>query len=341
MALLALVEGEALLVGFVGLCFFVGIVASVSESAGSTWAMLSVKPVDRVEASGQMLQRRVSGNLLAPIVGGTLYSIGGFALPFLVGATAFLVFVILAKSTLLQEFKVESEGDDKNPGSILKIPIARRAIAVFFLVISFMFAGQVWMNPLLHFNYQYSFFAIGIFNSIGVIPFAIGATSIGALQKKVGYFKAIYIGVIPLLIGSLMMGPSPFVTWLIPQPSPSTWFVPVISNLLMAFTVGVMLAVCQPICVNAAVNAGFPEYQAAAQMGSTTILAAGASLGVAPLVAGPAVAQCGVGPWSTGVGAFYLFAIIPLFMSMEKIDAASEVSIASGRRKSEVPSEGQ
>jgi len=332
------VPDEYLLACLSFFAFFMGMVASVIESAGSTWVMLSVEPVDRVKAMGRLTERRVSGNILAPAVGGTLYAIGGFSLPFLVGATLHAMYMISARKKLLSSTVRKTAGGDKT-GSVLQSPICKRGMLILLVVMGFMFAAQVWLNPFLHFNYHLPFSAIGIINCLLCIPFISGAKLHPWLSQKLGYFEGLQIGVLLCAFGSLLSGPSPLFAGILPQPSLMSAWLPTISICLCNICLGMFLTVIQPMCTNAAILDGFPEHEAAAQIGSLVITIAGASIGVGPALAGPVVEHYGVGYWCTFVTVVYLLVISPLVLSIKTLDAKNPFSVTCELPSQNLPSD--
>jgi len=189
---LMFVPDEWLFTLLVALFLILGMVAMVIESAGSTWVMLSVQPQDRVDAMGRLMQTRVSGNIIAPIFGGTLYSIGGFGTPMFVGAIMFLVYMIVKRKALLSSVPREAEAGDQT-GTILKNKMVLLGVTMFFLTILLMFSGQVWQFPFLHFNCGLPIWVCGFVGSYYVIPFAVGAVFINTMQTKFGYFEAMVL----------------------------------------------------------------------------------------------------------------------------------------------------
>eukprot|EP00427_Karlodinium_veneficum_P030997 CAMPEP_0169191150 /NCGR_PEP_ID=MMETSP1016-20121227/4917_1 /TAXON_ID=342587 /ORGANISM="Karlodinium micrum, Strain CCMP2283" /LENGTH=447 /DNA_ID=CAMNT_0009267383 /DNA_START=50 /DNA_END=1392 /DNA_ORIENTATION=- len=333
------VPDEYLLACLSFFAFFMGMVASVIESAGSTWVMLSVEPVDRVKAMGRLTERRVSGNILAPAVGGTLYAIGGFSLPFLVGATLHAMYMISARKKLLSSTVRKTAGGDKTNWLCLAVPDLQTRNADTSRRNGLHVCCTGVAESILTLQLSSAFLC----NRHHQLPFVhslhLRSEIASLVEPEAWIFRRLtnwcfIVCFWQFIVGSFSIICGNTSTAISDERLASNYIYLPLQHLF-----GMFLTVIQPMCTNAAILDGFPEHEAAAQIGSLVITIAGASIGVGPALAGPVVEHYGVGYWCTFVTVVYLLVISPLVLSIKTLDAKNPFSVTCELPSQNLPSD--
>jgi predicted MFS family arabinose efflux permease len=327
MACLVFVPDDYLFPCFVVTTFIVGVVAYTLEVAGSSYVMLSVGPEDRLEANGILQSTRTSANIIAPIVGGSLYSIGGFFVPFFVGATGFLAYLILNRTALLKPFPQEVVDGGKT-GSILKDRLCLCATLASTLTFMLMLSWSVWLPPLAVHDFGLPVAVFSIMFCLAIPAFILGLLQVGNLQKKYGFFNALFGCVALQCIAQPLIGPPHYMTWLLPQPSLMCSWIPLLYMVLTNIPFGAFITTWTPMQTNAAINAGFDTVDASVQASSNTVMAAGIAFGLGPLLAGTTVDHYGAAGWCTILICIWAFVMAPLLYYIKMVDATNPKSLA-------------
>ena len=133
-------------------------VASVlSELGGGTTVMCAVPEARRTAANGQFMAAKNLGGLLAPVFGGSFYSLGGFALPFIAGGFILLVGVLIVSKTIasIPQYGASDSAAESSHASILSVTEVRLALAAFsfggallFFPLSYLQVSEQPLQPL-------------------------------------------------------------------------------------------------------------------------------------------------------------------------------------------------
>jgi MFS family permease len=167
--------------------------------------------------------------VFGPALGGLMYDLGGFKLPFLVTGIATaamitgLVFVLPEKDVQEEEHK-----EDVHMGQVLKIPMV--PVLLFLCIVSLMTSGFLDATLETHletFNLRPAL--VGSIISLLGLSYSIAAPIVAWLLGRVGNLVCFYAGAIMAIIGLLLLGPAPFL------PISPTIFVQVCGVLLVGF----------------------------------------------------------------------------------------------------------
>ncbi|CAH3143050.1 unnamed protein product, partial [Pocillopora meandrina] len=208
---------------FIAVCFVLRATCAIGGAATetSTVSILLTQFPDNVGmVSGVLETAAGAGNAFGPAIGGFLYTVGGFKLPFFVtGGTLISVIPIIALA-LGKAGEEEKKDEDKESISmlkVLKIPSALM-LSLCFVVCGFSFPyfapvlgphleqmGQNTTQIYLVFLYW-----SGTYTLLAPIVGYIG-------DKTNCYRSMIIVGFIGLFIGFLFMGPASFLTFLPPK----------------------------------------------------------------------------------------------------------------------------
>lgn len=239
---------------FIVVCFVLRVTSAIGGAAVETSGLsilLDTFPDNVGMVSGMIETCAGAGFSFGPVVGGLLYTVGGFKLPFFVtGGTMIAVIPILA---LALGKGHEMKTGDKEPISmleVLKIP------AVLMLSSCFVVCGVAfsYLEPILgpHLKQMgQNPSQIGLAFLWWAGTYTLLAPIVGFIGDKTKCYRSLMImGFIGFFIGSLLVGPAPFLSFL---PAKTIWlvtvamfsngilggfaFVPIISDLIRTLRV--------------------------------------------------------------------------------------------------------
>ncbi|CAH3143054.1 unnamed protein product [Pocillopora meandrina] len=208
---------------FIAVCFVLRATCAIGGAATetSTVSILLTKFPDNVGmVSGVVETAAGAGNAFGPVIGGFLYTVGGFKLPFFVtGGTLIGVIPIIALA-LGKAGEEEKKDEDKESISrlkVLKIPSALM-LSLCFVVSGFSFP---YFEPVLGPHLE----QMGQNTTQIYLVFLYWAGTYTLLAPIVGYIgdktncyrSMIIVGFIGFFIGYLLMGPASFLTFLPPK----------------------------------------------------------------------------------------------------------------------------
>ncbi|CAH3143052.1 unnamed protein product [Pocillopora meandrina] len=208
---------------FIAVCFVLRATCAIGGAATetSTVSILLTKFPDNVGmVSGVVETAAGAGNAFGPVIGGFLYTVGGFKLPFFVtGGTliAVIPIIALALGKVGEEEKKDEDKESISRLKVLKIPSALM-LSLCFVVSGFSFP---YFEPVLgpHLEqmgqnttqiYLVFLYWCGTYTLLAPIVGYIG-------DKTNCYRSMIIVGFIGFFIGFLLMGPASFLTFLPPK----------------------------------------------------------------------------------------------------------------------------
>ncbi|XP_022790549.1 MFS-type transporter SLC18B1-like [Stylophora pistillata] len=213
---------------FIVVCFVLRVTSAIGGAAVETSGLsilLDTFPDNVGMVSGMIETCAGAGFSFGPVVGGLLYTVGGFKLPFFVtGGTMIAVIPILA---LALGKGHEMKTGDKEPISmleVLKIP------AVLMLSSCFVVCGVAFscLEPILgpHLKQMgQNPSQIGLAFLWWAGTYTLLAPIVGFIGDKTKCYRSLMImGFIGFFIGSLLVGPAPFLSFL---PAKTIWLVTV------------------------------------------------------------------------------------------------------------------
>lgn len=208
---------------FFAVCFGLrlaqGVVGCIYEVAVSSLIMCSAPP-DRVGAVlGMQEAARGVGMMVGPTVGGVLYGLGGFGLPFL-GSAGVLVVLGLACILVLDSSKARPPpGEGAVPITIWTVlqivPIAVTTAMLTALAMALSVLDPI-LSPHVADRFHLRPSDIGLIFSAATLSYALFAPPMGFLGQRVGNFTVLAVGMAFTALSYLVMGPCPWVpaTWL-------------------------------------------------------------------------------------------------------------------------------
>ncbi|KAF6039419.1 SLC18B1 [Bugula neritina] len=194
------------------------------------------------------------GMVLGPSIGGALYTAGGYLLPFLViggivWATTLLSFFILPPITDMPKMS-------GNIFSLLRIP----GCIIVYLVIAGSGMYLSFLDPTFSPWIQKTFpwmtvGTIGLFFMILPAVYALSAPFSGYVSDK-GYQGSMSVaGLFLTGISYFLLGPSPWLSWLIPTTLPLT----AVALILLGISIGAALIPVFPLVIRLAKSRGFED----------------------------------------------------------------------------------
>uniref|UniRef100_A0A915A784 Major facilitator superfamily (MFS) profile domain-containing protein n=2 Tax=Parascaris univalens TaxID=6257 RepID=A0A915A784_PARUN len=148
------------------------------------------------------------GYTAGPPIGGVLYELGGFQLPFLV-LGAFLIIAALLSYFLIEDFDDEPVNDDKGMLGMLRIPVVWIMVyAIVVCAISLSFLDPTLANHLNSFNLSPTIVGLMFLLCGGI--YTIAAPLWGMIIDKFECTKSIMLlGSIVTVFAMMLIGPSP------------------------------------------------------------------------------------------------------------------------------------
>ncbi|XP_027055811.1 MFS-type transporter SLC18B1-like, partial [Pocillopora damicornis] len=232
---LVLCGGSLVLFGFCGLivdrdaftalCFMLRATSAIGGAAAETSALtiLLEKFPDNVGMVSGVVEICTGGAFsFGPVMGGVLYTVGGFKLPFIVtGGTMIAVIPILALT--LGKGEEKKENDDKESISrltVLKIPTVL-VLSLCFAVcgLSFCYPDPILGPHLMELGQNPA--NVGLAFLCWSATYALFAPLVGCIGDKTKCYRTMMIaGFTVILVGHLLVGPAPFLTFL---PAKTIW----------------------------------------------------------------------------------------------------------------------
>ncbi|WP_046214284.1 MFS transporter [Paenibacillus wulumuqiensis] len=224
-----------------------GLAAAITWTAGLAILADLYPSQERGKAMGLALSGQAAGILLGPAIGGWLYQLGGYQLPFLFAAALALIDGIL-RLVLLRDFPETKSGNFLSPFGLLR----NRSILVIAGVIVIGAAVPSVLEPTLPLHLQEKFQAqpgfIGLLFIVPTLAYGLTTPLIGALSSKIGNKRALMIGLLMVSI-SLPLASLPDSMWM-----------QAAALALLGVSMGMVLAPCLPELASLSENSGVPSY---------------------------------------------------------------------------------
>ena len=210
---------SSFLTGCIAIRALLGAASSVFETA-ATAAVMRIAPEHlAATAVGWAEAIRGVGALAGPVVGGLLYHIGGFELPFIVAGGSMLV--LLPPLLLLlppHDRAAQALAPPAPVSRLLRLPavwagtitIAVVLVAVSFLdptLQPFLAAAPLRLSPP----------HVGLIFSASILSYVFASVISGGLAARIGSIKQLVLGVLLVSIGYILIGPAPFLSFLPPE----------------------------------------------------------------------------------------------------------------------------
>jgi MFS family permease len=260
--------------------------------------MLSVSTPDkRAGAIGYMAGGRMLGSLLGPGLGGMLYSLGGFAVPFAVGLVALIAIQQYGKAF----FQCRVGFDDVNvfqKGSICRHLPVLLSMIVYTIVMSVFCSQLMWQQLWMLYHYHMATWEYGLmFTTMLVVMAVFMAAVVAQADRMMGSVPAIMFGLVTMGSAYLIIGPSP----LLPFLSKSQVGIPIIGSLIWSIGIGFPMVIISSFICNVSIGAGWPEVDASMQWATLQIFLIGVSLMAGPPLSTVLIERLGVGKMCTTV----------------------------------------
>ncbi|MBK3496504.1 MFS transporter [Viridibacillus sp. YIM B01967] len=222
-------------------------------AAAATWTaglalLADLYPSDeRGKIMGIALSGQAAGTLLGPTIGGWLYQLGDYRLPFLVAAG--LAFIDgLLRLFLLKDVPHPKSEDSPSPFKVLR----NRQLLIITGVIIIGASVPSVLEPTLPLHLQKVLSAtpgvIGLLFAVPTLAYGLATPIIGTMSTRIGYIKAIIIGLIMVAI-ALPLVALPDMLWL-----------QVCALAFLGISMGMVLAPCLPQLADISQKSGINSY---------------------------------------------------------------------------------
>ncbi|MBN3526495.1 MFS transporter [Paenibacillus apiarius] len=224
-----------------------GLAAAVTWTSGLALLADLYPSQERGKAMGLALSGQAAGILLGPSVGGWLYQLGGYMLPFLCAAALAIIDGIL-RLVLLRDLPENRSSNFLSPFGLLR----NRSILLISGVVIIGAAIPSVLEPTLPLHLQEKFNAepgyIGLLFAIPTLAYGLATPMIGKLSSNIGYKKALLAGLVMVSI-SLPLAALPDSMWM--QGA---------SLALLGVSMGMVLAPCLPELADISEKSGLASY---------------------------------------------------------------------------------
>jgi predicted MFS family arabinose efflux permease len=190
-----------------------GLVAAVYEVVVSSLIMCSVSRERVGVVIGMQESARGVGLMIGPPIGGVLFGLGGFRVPFLASALAMFLLGIGVWLTVGPEAgttRHDDESDHPSAGQILMLP---HVSVVALLLVAFAMALSV-IDPILspHLEEQFGLTPtqIGFTFASSTVMYALASPVVGLVGNAVGNLRTVLGGIGLVAFSLLLMGPCPW-----------------------------------------------------------------------------------------------------------------------------------
>ncbi|XP_078601781.1 MFS-type transporter SLC18B1-like isoform X2 [Branchiostoma floridae x Branchiostoma japonicum] len=308
---LAYMEGTT----FIAFCFAIRTMAALGVSAymtAATTIMAHEFPNDIAKVMGTLEIFTGLGMMAGPPIGGVLYNLGGFKLPFFtVGGLMFCCCAVLA--VLVPPQVDEQEGKkDVSLLYFLSIPTVIMACGVTVVVYSIIEYLSPVIQPYVAKEFDVTAPQVGLIFLLLACVYALFAPAWGWLADKKKCVRFMMtLGLIVLSAGALLIGPSPLLTDYVTL-LPKVLWINIVGVVVSALSIGSVLAPLFNVMLWAASDAGMETDFATYGLVSGTF-AAFMSMGsfLGPTVSSALVERFGL-PWaSTAFSGCYWWSLLP------------------------------
>ncbi|WP_068614700.1 MFS transporter [Paenibacillus tuaregi] len=224
-----------------------GLAAAVTWTSGLAILADLYPSEERGKAMGLALSGQAAGMLLGPALGGWLYQLGGYKLPFFLAAGLAIVDGLL-RLFLLRDLPERKSSDFVSPFGMLR----NRKIMLIAGVIIIGAAVPSVLEPTLPLHLQEKFKAepgyIGMLFIIPTLAYGVATPLIGALSSKMGNIKTLLIGLVMVSI-SLPLAALPNSIW-----------IQAAALALLGVSMGIVLAPCLPELADISEQSGQASY---------------------------------------------------------------------------------
>lgn len=154
------------------------------------------------------------GLMLGPLIGGLLFSLGGYQLPFyfMAGIFFFVTPFMLSRLPADSSFQHKDEKVREKPISLFKF-LFNKKIFLTFLIVVLPNCGMCFLQPTLtnHLHdYTSSTLVISLMFSVGTLAYALSMPLISVLPKRIDRRVWLTIGIALSSISYFLMGPEPY-----------------------------------------------------------------------------------------------------------------------------------
>ncbi|MEK4327044.1 MFS transporter [Paenibacillus sp. FSL R7-0297] len=224
-----------------------GLAAAVTWTSGLAILADLYPSKERGKAMGLALSGQAAGILLGPTIGGWMYQLGGYKLPFLFAAALAIADGML-RIFLLRDLPEKKSGAFLSSFGLLR----NRSLLLISGVVIIGAAIPSVLEPTLPLHLQEKFNAepgfIGMLFAIPTLSYGLATPWIGKLSSKIGYKKAVLIGLVVVAI-SLPLSALPNSMWM-----------QAASLVLLGLSMGMVLAPCLPALADISEKSGLPSY---------------------------------------------------------------------------------
>ncbi|KAL9988695.1 hypothetical protein ACROYT_G003169 [Oculina patagonica] len=253
---------------FVVLSFLLRVLTALGGAASETAVMTIVieEFPDRIGMTSGFIETFVGvGFSLGPVLGGGLYTVGGFQLPFVVLGCSMIAAIPVLFCVLSRRGVHSGKTPDQEKASFpiieaLKIP------AVLMIAVCFATGGitQSYLEPILgpHLERMMNLNAtqIGLVFLVNAAMYALTAPLAGWIGDKTQCHRWITVsGYTGYGFGSFLLGPAPFLTFFLPVKR--VWLV-CLSMAITGFSAGIYFVQLMPDLVKIMRNNGMPDNSA-------------------------------------------------------------------------------
>ncbi|XP_078362700.1 uncharacterized protein LOC144646870 [Oculina patagonica] len=315
---------------FVVLSFLLRVLTALGGAASETAVMTIVieEFPDRIGMTSGFIETFVGvGFSLGPVLGGGLYTVGGFQLPFVVLGCSMIAAIPVLFCVLSRRGVHSGKTPDQEKASFpiieaLKIP------AVLMIAVCFATGGitQSYLEPILgpHLERMMNLNAtqIGLVFLVNAAMYALTAPLAGWIGDKTQCHRWITVsGYTGYGFGSFLLGPAPFLTFFLPVKR--VWLV-CLSMAITGFSAGIYFVQLMPDLVKIMRNNGMPDNSATRGVISSIfsgMLNLGATIG--PTLAGIIDQHIGF-RWAMvvlGIICFSQAVVLAVFTLLERTEA--------------------
>jgi DHA1 family solute carrier family 18 vesicular amine transporter 1/2 len=224
-----------------------GLAAAVTWTSGLALLADLYPSEERGKAMGIALSGQAAGILLGPTIGGWMYQLGGYKLPFLFAAALAIIDGLL-RIFLLRDLPENKSGKFLSSFSLLR---NRNLLLISGIVIIGAAVPSV-LEPTLPLHLHEKFNAepglIGMLFAIPTLAYGLSTYWIGKLSSKIGYTRAAMLG---LVMVALSMPLSAL---------PNSMWMQAASLALLGVSMGMVLAPCLPALADISEKSGLPSY---------------------------------------------------------------------------------
>lgn len=320
-------DGTPMLVSSCAIFFITGCVYALSEIGALSWVLATAPSGQKIAAMAVLVSSRTLGMMLGTPVGGILFDLMGWSLTNVAGALILLVPLGFYRDQFFGKPARGSDTTAQTTGNALNSPKYVIVNIINLIAMANTYVIVPYMQPYFATAFGTPKWGYGVATMFCLFVGFMGGSALSVeLEKALGFRAAVLGGSVLVLVGFLLIGPSPFLHEIAFLTEAGVWAA--IGGLAISLMGNAILIVLTPtMALQYAQEAGLTEEEASIQTSSLTVFISAVALFLGPVTGSLLADTVGV-PWTNtivgAIGAAFGVATVVLLSLLDKPRPSSQ-----------------